>query len=98
MRRVPIVALFAAAWLLGGAAPGTAALRLADVRGHLAIGFAHVSSSDTSATPSGSLSIGGGADLPVRPGLRAGVGVGYHLLGSRTLVQGTLTSGLDYSL
>jgi hypothetical protein len=98
MRGGWIVALLGAVWLLGGAAPGNAALQLADVRGHLAIGFAHVSSSDTTATPSGSISIGGGVDLPVRPRLRAGLDVGYHLLGSRTLVQGSLTSGIDYSL
>ena len=30
--------------------------------------------------------------------MSAGIDVGYHLLGSRTLVQGTLTSGIDYSV
>ena len=98
MKRHPGTALVAAALVVGVAAPCAARPRLADVRGHLAIGFAHVSSSDTSATPAGSLSVGGGLDYPVGRGLRAGLDVGYHLLGSRTLVQGSLSSGIDYSL
>jgi len=84
--------------LVAGAVPSAAAPRLSDVRGRLALGFAHVESSDSLSTPGGSLSIGAGLDLPVNDRLRAGIGVGYHLLGSRTLTQGSLTSGLDYSL
>lgn len=92
------MALLVVMWLLAGALPCAAALRLADVQGHLAIGFARLSSSDTSATPGGSISIGGGLAYPVHPRMSAGIDVGYHLLGSRTLVQGTLTSGIDYSV
>ena len=97
MRRSRIVAL-AIAWALAGAVPCSGALRFADVGGHMAIGFTHLSSSDTTSTPGGSLSIAGGVDLPVSARLRAGLDLGYHLLGSRTLTQGSLASGLDYSV
>lgn len=96
--------LVAAAALLFAAAAAQAAPRLADVGGHLTLGYARLFvSQDESAslareTPAGSLSTGIGLDLPVAGGLRAGVDVGYHLLGSRTLVQGSLSSGLDYSV
>jgi len=83
---------------LACAVPCAGALRFADVNGHVAIGFSRLSSSDTTTTPGGSISIGGGIDYPLGARLRAGVDLGYHLLGSRTLVQGTLTSGLDYSV
>lgn len=98
MRHRRAIALIAFVWGLAGAVPCTGALRFADLNGHLAIGFAHLSSSDTSATPGGSISIGGGVDVPLKGRLRAGLDVGYHLLGTRTLVQGSLTSGLDYSM
>ena len=91
-RFAPAIAL-----LLAVAVPCAARPRLADLHGHMALGFAHLSSSDTSATPGGSLSVGAGLDYPIARRLRAGVDVGYHLLGSRTLVQGSLSSGLDYS-
>jgi hypothetical protein len=97
MRHGAVVALILVAGALA-AAPCHGALRLADVNGRLAIGFSHLSASDSSATPGGSLSIGGGVDVPLAARLRAGIDVGYHLLGSRTLEQGSLTSGLDYSV
>lgn len=97
MRRGAVVALILVVGALA-ASRGHAALRLGDVNGRLAIGYTILSASDTSDTPGGSLSIGGGADIPLAPRLRAGVDVGYHLLGSRTLEQGSLTSGLDYSV
>src|SRR6185503_6902493 len=72
-----------------------AAPKLADVGGHLQLGYAHVFADDA---PGGSLSIGTGLDVPVATNLRAGLDVGYHLLGSRTLIQGSLSSGLDFSV
>jgi hypothetical protein len=94
--------LVLAAALLG-APVADAAPRLADVGGHLTLGYARLFAPGGDAgpareTPGGSLSAGVGVDLPVSEGLRAGLDVGYHLLGSRTLVQGSLTSGLDYSV
>ncbi|MGH7731322.1 MAG: hypothetical protein ACRENJ_08740 [Candidatus Eiseniibacteriota bacterium] len=97
MRRWAVVALVGIASGIAAAQP-SAALRFDDLNGHLAIGFTHLFSSDTTATPGGSISIGGGVDVPLGGRLRAGVDVGYHLLGSRTLAQGSLTSGLDYSV
>ena len=78
-----------------GASPACAAPRLADVRGHMALGYAHLFADQA---PAGSLSAGAGFDVPIPGGLRAGLDVGYHLLGSRTLIQGSLSSGLDYSV
>jgi hypothetical protein len=92
-RRVLILAIAAA--LIAAAVPSAAGPRLADVRGHLLLGYAKLFASQA---PGGSLSVGAGADLPVSGGLRAGLDLGYHLLGSQTLVQGTLSTGLDYSL
>lgn len=77
------------------AAPAAAATRLADVGGHIQLGYAHVFTEDA---PGGSLSAGAGLDVPVASRLRVGLDVGYHLLGSRTLIQGSLSSGLDYSV
>jgi hypothetical protein len=88
-------ALAIAAVLLAAAMPSAAGPRLADVRGHLVLGYAKLFAADA---PGGSLSVGAGVDHPVGGGLRAGLDLGYHLLGSRTLVQGTLSSGLDYSV
>jgi len=68
------------------------------VRGHMRLGFSHLFVSDTTSTPGGSLSFGAGIDIPLASRLRAGVGFGYHMLGSKTLVQGTLSSSLDYSV
>lgn len=93
-----MIALLGVAWGLGAALPCSAGLRFGNVHGHAAIGFGHLFTSDTTATPGGSISIGGGVDYPLTPRLSAGVDVGYHLLGTRTLTQGTLTSGIDYSV
>lgn len=98
MRLGRMVVLIGVVWGLTAAAPCSAGLRFAEVDGHVAIGFGHLFTSDTTATPGGSISIGGGIDYPLTPTLRAGLDVGYHLLGSRTLTQGTLTSGIDYSV
>ncbi len=98
MSHRPGSALGVVALLLALAAPSAAGPRLADLHGHLAIGYAQVFSSDTSRAPAGSLSVGTGLDYPIGAGLRAGLDVGYHLLGSRTLEEGTLSTGLDYSM
>lgn len=98
MRVGRMLGLVGVLWSLGAAVPCSGGLKFAEVGGHAAIGFGHLFTSDTTATPGGSISIGGGVDYPLTPTLRAGVDVGYHLLGSRTLTQGTLTSGIDYSV
>ncbi len=71
---------------------GAAALEI--VQGHLAVGYAQLVIADA---PGGSLSITGGVDLPVARRVRAGVDLGYHLLGSRTVERGSLSSNVSYS-
>ena len=65
------------------------------VGGHLSVGYAKLFIADA---PGGSISLGGGVDLPVVPRWRAGVELGYHLLGSRTLERGSLLATVDYSV
>jgi len=107
MRRVAVrgglgalAACLLAASLAGLLAPGpaTAGLKFSDIHGHMTLGFSHLFVSDTTNTPGGSVSFGAGADIPIHHKLRAGIDMGYHLLGSQTLVQGSLSSGIDYSL
>jgi hypothetical protein len=95
MNRRLVSRLLACALALLVTAPAGAAVRLADVKGHIGLGYAHLF---TDASPGGSLSAGAGVDIPIASGLRAGLDLGYHLLGTRSLEQGSLTSSLDYSL
>lgn len=83
-----------AATLIAAATP-SAALTLEDVHGHMELGYAKLFAD---LAPKGSLSFGAGVDVPMRGPLRAGVAFGYHLLGSSTLVQGSLSTGLDFSV
>jgi len=98
MRRWVPLALAVIGAVLAVTAPCAAAIRLADVRGHIAIGYGRVFSSDTTDTPGGSLSMGAGLDLPIGAGLRAGLDIGYHSLGAVTLDQGSISTELDFSL
>lgn len=92
------LALGVIATVLVLSAPNAAHARLADVRGHLAIGYGRVFSSDTTDTPGGSLSMGAGLDYPIGAGLRAGVDIGYHSLGTVMLDQGSISTELDFSV
>jgi hypothetical protein len=88
------------------AVPALAGPRLADVRGHLGLGYGKLLATSAAQqdpeqrprVPGGSLAIGAGVDLPAAAGLRAGVEVGYMLLGTITQERGTLVAELDYSL
>jgi hypothetical protein len=89
--------------MLGLAAPAHA-LSVAPFRGHVGIGYAKLFESggedpvgDRPSPPGGSLSAEGGFDYPIRPGLRLGASLGYHLLGSRNVPRGSLVASLDYS-
>lgn len=95
MTRRHALVLLALAACLAAPRPAAAGLQLADLRGHLMLGYAKLFAGEA---PGGSLSVGVGVDHAVTGPLRGGLDVGYHLLGSRTLVQGTLSSGLDYSV
>ncbi len=75
-------------------APALAAARFAEIGGHLSIGYAKLV---TAEAPGGSISLGAGMDYPLAPTLRAGLDLGYALLGSRTFERGSLSAGVDYS-
>jgi hypothetical protein len=98
-RFVPIV--FALAVLAAGpgsvpAAAGEPPGWITPLRGHLALGYSQLFVTDA---PGGSISFAGGIDAPVAPSLRAGVEIGFDLLGSRTarLDSSTVVADLDYS-
>ena len=95
---VPTLAAAAlAACLSFAVSPAQAgALRLEPWRGHLSIGYAHLISDEFS--PGGSISVAGGLDDPVGPGLRLGPVLGIALLGSHEVTRGSVTAGLEYTL
>jgi hypothetical protein len=76
-------------------APASAHAGLAEWNGHLGFGYAKLFADQA---PAGSLSLSAGADYPIASGFRGGVDIGYHLLGSRTLVRGSLFANVDYSV
>ena len=71
-----------------------AAARTAAVEGHLSVGYGKLVTTDA---PGGSISVAAGLDYPVARTLRAGLDVGYDLLGSRTVPRGSLFASVDYS-
>jgi hypothetical protein len=86
------LAALAPAPALAGDTPGW----IAPLRGHLALGYAQLFATDS---PGGSISFAGGIDAPLTANLRAGVELGFDLLGSRTarLETSTVAADLDYS-
>jgi hypothetical protein len=91
--RCAAVAAAIALWGACGAAPARA-VAWSEVRGHVGVGLAKLAEPGA---PGGSLSVGGGLDLPVRADWRAGVSIAYHLLGSKSASQGSLVASLDYN-
>lgn len=93
--RVPIRNLSVAAALLLFAIPGVArASTLQDVAGHLSVGYGKLVSAGA---PGGSVSFTGGMDVPVSKTFRAGIDLGYDLLGSNTAIRGSLSANVSYS-
>ncbi len=72
-----------------GAAP-----RFGEMGGHASIGYAKLF---IESAPGGSISMAGGLDYPLSPYVRAGIDVGYDLLGSRTVQRGSQVASVDYS-
>ncbi len=73
---------------------GAGARALESVQGHVAVGYAQLFIADA---PGGSVSFTGGVDFPVATRFRAGLDIGYHLLGSRTVERGSLSTNVSYS-
>ena len=96
-RRAGLRALIAAAALIGALAlPAAApASLLQALHGSMGIGYAKLFIPDA---PGGSISGAAGLDLPVHGNWRAGVGLGIHLLGTRTVTRGSEVASVDYSL
>ena len=90
---MPIVVL-AAGWLLLSARAADASA-VEKFNGHLSVGYAKLL---IGAAPAGSFSAAGGVDYSMNRDLRVGLGVGYHLLGSRTVPRGSFVAGVDYSM
>jgi hypothetical protein len=67
---------------------------LENLAGHLSVGYGKLV---TSGAPGGSVSFTGGLDLPVTKTFRAGLDLGYNLLGSNTEVRGSLSATVSYS-
>ena len=86
------------------ATPAFAGLGVNEFNGHLGFGYTQrigESSSEKrfgATRPAGSLTVAGGVDYPVAATMRAGVDIGYYLLGSATAESGSLLAELDYSV
>lgn len=81
-------------------APASAAARFSEAGGHFSIGYAKLSTADGSGgsiSPGGSMSMGAGLDYPLTPTLRAGLDLGYDLLGSQTVQRDGNSAAVDYS-
>lgn len=88
-----IVLAVAAVLLLGTPAAGRAAA-LGRMGGHLSVGYGQLT---IAGAPGGSISFTAGVDLPLRPTLKAGIDLGYDLLGSNTVDRGSLSATVSYS-
>ena len=90
----------AAVLVLLAAPCGAGARALESVQGHVAVGYAQLvirAEHEVLAAPGGSVSFTGGVDFPVATRFRAGLDIGYHLLGSRSVERGSLSTNVSYS-
>jgi hypothetical protein len=88
-----VLGLLVTGLVAGGAAPARA--DLAAWNGHMSVGYAKLFATDA---PGGSLSLAAGVDHPITSGIRGGVAIGFHLLGTRTVTRGSLFANVDYSV
>jgi hypothetical protein len=95
MRFGPALALAVAVTLCAPSA-ANADMHLAEWRGHISLGYAHLFSD--SLAPGGSISVAGGVDYPLSPSLRLGPVIGMAILGTHDETRGSITAGLEYSL
>jgi hypothetical protein len=71
------------------------AATLADMHGHLGLGYAKLMNQGA---PGGSLGIGAGVEMAVVSNLDLGAELGFDLLGGSTEERGSVSADLDYSL
>ena len=97
-RRLAPAALALVVLVAACLAPGTASagLKLDRWKGHVAFGYARVFSD--SLAPGGSLSVAGGVEYPIGNRWRLGPALSFNLLGSSSVVRGSVEAGLDYSM
>lgn len=96
----------AAALCVALAAPAAAQAALADLGGHLSLGYAKVfiderdpqTNRRATQAPGGSFSVTSGLDHPLAGDFRIGADIGYHLLGSSNEARGSLFATVDYSV
>lgn len=62
--------------------------------GHLSVGYAKLFATHA---PSGSMSVGAGLDYPVAHSFRAGLDIGFDLLGTNSVERGSLAANVNYS-
>jgi hypothetical protein len=75
-------------------APAAAGVRWSEMGGHLSVGYGALLIANA---PGGSMSMAAGFDVPLASAFRAGFDVGYDLLGSRTVREGSYFASVDYS-
>lgn len=92
-QRAPLA--WAAVLALLAAGGNAHAASLADLRGHLGLGYAKLMNEGS---PAGSLGIGAGVEMAVLSDLDLGVELGFDLLGGNTVERGSVSADLDYSL
>ena len=92
LRKLPLLAALTLALV---APEALAEGRIQKVRGQLGIGYARLLSDPA---PSGSFSMGAGADYPVAGAWRMGLAIGYALLGGRIVEEGSFAATVDYSM
>ena len=89
-----VVPALAAGEAPSAAAPAAGGADWGGVGGHLSIGYSKLT---IGGSPGGSISMAAGMDYPLSHTFRAGVDIGYDLLGSRSVQRGSLYATLDYS-
>jgi len=92
LSRVLVVVLLAA---IVASPAGAAEERFSNrLEGHLSVGYAKLFASNA---PSGSMSVGAGLDYPVVQNFRAGVDIGFDLLGTNSVERGSLAANVNFS-
>jgi hypothetical protein len=93
--RIRFAAVATALAIAALCSPAISHAALKDWRGHLEFGYGKLYVSDA---PGGGLSMGAGVEYAANPSWHFGPDLNYHLLGTSSVVRGSLTANLDYSM